>query len=242
MIDSKTTFDSHLQASIPLYNQFPQLLPLIGEQFGQYGKRLLLIGESHYLPTWDETGKEITIHHEDVTWYGANESLLDTTQKKWLNTRENAGSGNKQKYKSRAYSIYRNIERAICESGFKPADTTNMFNYVAYANYFLRPARTGVSLEVTGRDSEVSYDMLSNLVRILNLDHLYFSSKLAWKSFMYMNGDKDHLGAAQVRVFPHPGSAWWNRKSSSYPGINGVPQTGKEYFMASLNEDQIFKG
>lgn len=237
---SSIRFDHKLIQSVPYYSTFPQLLPLIGEQFGQHGKRLLLIGESHYLPTLDETGREITIHHDDETWYGANESLLDATQKKWLNTRANAGSGHCQQYWSKAYTIYRNIEYAILESGFQPADRTNMFQYVAYANYFLRPARTGVSLNVTGRDSQVSYETLQHLVRILHLEYLYFTSQLAWQSFQYIHGDTDHLDGARMRVFPHPGSAWWNRRSKAYPDRSGAPQTGKEVFISSLKEDQIF--
>ncbi len=241
MMDSKKTYDPRLQSAIPIYSQYPQLLPLIGQEFGHFGKRLLLIGESHYLPQLDESGKEITIHHNDEAWYEANESLLDTTQKKWLNTRENAGSGENQKYTSKAYSIYRNIEYAIKESGFNPPDTSNMLNYVAYANYFLRPARTGVSLQVTGKDSEVSYAAFRSLVQILEVDYLYFVSKLAWQSFMYMNRDSDRLEQAQVRVFPHPASSWWNRTSADYFIEPEKPLTGKQFFIASLQRDCIFR-
>ena len=236
-----TQFDRELVSSVPLYRHYPQLLPLIGPEFGHFGKRLLLIGESHYLPHLDESGREITIHHHDESWYQANENLLDTTQKKWLNTRENAGSGENQKYTSRAYSIYRNIEYAIKESGFKPSDTSNMFNYVAYANYFLRPARTGVSLQVTGKDSKVSYDTFRSLAQILEVDYLYFVSKLAWRSFMYMNEDRDRLDQAQVRVFPHPASSWWNRTSPAYSIEPGKPLIGKQFFIAALQRDQIFR-
>ena len=55
-------FDKDL-LELDIYNRYPQLLPLIGEQFTAFHKRVLFVGESHYLPNTS------SIHNDAASWY-----------------------------------------------------------------------------------------------------------------------------------------------------------------------------
>jgi hypothetical protein len=229
-----TEFDDKLK-QISIYRKYPQLLPLVGSHYNNQNKRVIFIGESHYLP------KESTIHNQPNDWYDSNSSFLSETEKKWINTRKNSGSGKNQKYKPKAYRIYQNIEKGILNSGFNPVVKDNMFRYCSYYNYFQRPAKTGKSLNNTEKDDRVAIETFEMILSFLKFDFAFFVSKKAYNSFQRM---KNFISLPQLIVIksvPHPGSVWWNRKSKKYKNSIGEKVTGREMFESLIVQFEVFK-
>ena len=135
--------------------RFPCMQPWIGNRYRDpRHKRLLVIGESHYLPP------ESTIHHDPARWYGSSQDDLSPEEIRWVST-----VGNITGRWYRGHRIYREIQNEIArilrENGVTPDDFP--LNHVAYCNYFLRPApMTGGSMEGHARqqDLEVAEEVL----------------------------------------------------------------------------------
>jgi hypothetical protein len=109
--------------------------PFIGKYWGNPYKKLLIIGESHYLPP---NGEEVS-----KRWYDSCIEWEDPEDIAYTNT---AAIVDKTDYKSPGNSVYRNIDYAIQETGFKPSG--NIFCYLAYMNSFQRLAEeTGKSIK-----------------------------------------------------------------------------------------------
>ena len=122
---STTPLPDHLR-------RFPCMQPWIGSRYrDERHKRLLVIGESHYLPA------ESTIHHDPARWYRSSQADLTEEEIRWAST-----IGNITGHWTRAHRIYRAIQdeiaRILKESGITPDPFP--LNHVAYCNYFLRPA------------------------------------------------------------------------------------------------------
>ncbi|TXF89250.1 hypothetical protein FUA23_10895 [Neolewinella aurantiaca] len=191
---------------LPHYQNYPQMLPLIGSHYRRMNKQVLVIGESHYLR------KESEGKREPVSWYdGTATTKLDQEDRNWIHTRGTAGSGIDQKYGSKAFSIYRNVEYAIKEllEG-EDLPTNNYLRYTAYYNYFLRPAKTGLSLDLTAEDKTQAYNHLVALVGILQPTHLAFVSKLAYRAFWDFHQESELFFIHDVFGTAHPGCRWWN--------------------------------
>lgn len=228
-----TDFDDKL-IEINIYKKHSQLLPLIGNNYLNQKKKVIFIGESHYLPHASQ------IHENSETWYNSNVSQLNLCEKEWTNTRHNAGSGVNQKYQSKAFRIYQNIEKSIINIGFTPQLMDNMFRYCCFYNYFQRPAKTGMSLNNDMNDDEVAINTFNSLVEILKFDFAFFVSRKAYHSFRANEKCGLYFNLHNTFSLPHPGSIWWNRKSRRYLNQNYEPMTGKENFQMLLRENGIF--
>ena len=154
--------------------RFPCMQPWIGSRYRDpRHKRLLVVGESHYLPN------ESTIHQDPDHWYRSSQHDLSDKEIAWAST---VGNITGQWY--RAHTIYRAIQdetaRILRESGVTP--DAFPLNHVAYCNYFLRPAPVaGGSMEgnVAGRDAEVAEQVLRWFVRCHRPELLIFTSRFA---------------------------------------------------------------
>jgi len=221
--------------NLNIYSKFPQMLPLIGSNYSSNFKKVLFVGESHYLPN------SSNIHNNSTEWYSLDQSVLNDNEKDWINTRETAGSGINQKYNSKAFSIYRNIEKGILNSGFNPEMKDNMFRFCAFYNYFLRPAETGKSISRDELDKDKSFENIINLEKILGFEYVIFVSKLAYNDFnWYFKNRKNQLKFKYFSL-PHPGCLWWNRKSKSYLNSKGESLNGKEKLIEIISENKLFE-
>jgi hypothetical protein len=200
-----TTYDPQLLA-LPHYHHYSQMLPLIGSHYRRMNKQVLVIGESHYLR------KESEGKRAPAPWYdGTAAAMLDDADRNWIHTRGTAGSGENQKYGSKAFSIYRNVEYAIKEllvGEDLPVD--NYLRYTAYYNFFQRPAETGKSLDLTDTDKLKAYEHLVALVGILEPTHLAFVSKLAYRAFWAVHKDFPQFYLREIFGTAHPSCRWWN--------------------------------
>lgn len=159
-----TEFDERF-AHIDHYRIFPEMLPWVGVNYALSFKKLLVVGESHYLPT----GR--TVHHDSEGWYRrSNELQLD--ELRGIKTRGTIGNGigiNPSKsWKIKSKTIYRNVERALLNSTMFNVAPQTAFTEVAFMNYFQRPGHTsGDSIHVNQLDKEVSVVVFSEVVRII---------------------------------------------------------------------------
>ena len=223
--------DQQLQQSIPFLNLVPGLLPHIGSSYAKAKRKIIIVGESHYL------AKSLNNKVSRDAWYDDTASVIEQVKHAnslgYIHTRgviEDMLTGKFNK----AYTIFYNLNREY-QDVF--STTTHLFEDAAYLNYFQRPAeQTGDSIKNNARDNQVAYDNLINLCTILNPDVVVFVSSKAYEAF---RSEEHKHGNAHFKhdAVPHPASAWWNKPSRNY-GINkdGSIRTGKQKFRAILSE------
>lgn len=135
-------------------------------------KRLLVVGESHYLPAGS------TIHHDSEVWYASRQRDLNEKEQQWAST-----TGNITGRWGRAHTIYREIARVLNAliNDLIPNEES-VFDHVAYANYFLRPApMEGESMAgyVDRRDEDVAAEVLTWFIRTHRPELIAVASKTA---------------------------------------------------------------
>jgi len=228
------------------YSYFPQMLPWIGCEYeSSRFKRLLIIGESHYLPDdadEDLLDPDIWYNQDHKDYYSVGEEIEQNT-----NTRTFVSLGH---WSSRAHSIYREPERLIKNlitrnSKQTENETGNALRYVAYYNYFLRPAKKGQSIkqilippnnaEEMGVDEKYADDTFRELVGIIKPDFVYFLSKFAYDTYMKNNKTVYNF---KSDYSPHPCCAWWNRKHINY---HEKILSGKEKMIEFLVSNRVFE-
>jgi hypothetical protein len=221
---------------IGFYKNFPQMMPWVGSEFeNKEHKKILFIGESHYLPEYLDDEDLLTPNG----WYNQGEDNLDenSNEYSWTNTREIVGLKKREK----GHSLYREVEKAIRNAkGIETnlIEDTNMFKYVGYYNYFLRPAYKNDSIKKTciEWDLKIAHDAFENIIGILKPDYVYFLSVFAWESYKRYNNDFKNI---IIDYSPHPACPWWNTKKYKLNDKNEL-LTGKEKLNAFLRENKVF--
>lgn len=215
-------YDAQLR-EIPHYRHYPEMMAFVGERYGADCERLLVIGESHYLPV------KSTIHIDDNRWYEASTHDLTEVEQGWINTRGILVNGKEQgKWKSRAFIIYRRIEDVLVDAGLARSEPTeNMFRCIAYMNCFQRPAKQGGSMryQATDRDILESGNTIKAVVDIIKPKLTCFASTCAWE----VVGCRLNLKGIEVGHTCHPSCAWWNRASKL--------GAGKQIMLSFLREN-----
>lgn len=192
--------------------RFPCMQPWIGSRYrDDRHKRLLVIGESHYLPPGS------TIHHDPDRWYASSQDDLTEEEVRWTST-----IGNITGRWYRAHRIYRAIQdeiaRVLTESGVTPDDFP--LNHIAYCNYFLRPApAAGGSMEgnVHQRDLDVAEEVLTWFILRHRPELVIVTSRFAARHAELVTRQR---GIPSTST-PHPGSRWWNATTRSYGNVRG---------------------
>lgn len=231
MINRTNEYDEAL-LKIDHYTRHPQMIPFVGREWGKHS-RLLVLAESHYLPTDDD-------RQYSETWYDLTAAELPSEKHRIYTSTAHIvdSAGHKQRYKRKGHRTFLNIEQAILESGFRPVNTDNMFQYIAFMNFFQRPAeRTGKSIRPTKRDREVANSTLRDVMRVIDPDFLFFVSSRAWQYYAKDLFQRDRVGHSC-----HPTSSWWNRKSGNYTRPQGVKTiSGKDCFVGFLQDYTVFE-
>lgn len=208
-----TYFDPEL-ASSSHFTLYPNLLPWVGAGYRRAELKILLLGESHYLP------QGVTYHHDAHAWYSGLE-IPSAEDLKWMTTRSIIRNGLKREWKGPSKTIYRNLSTALKMVGFAPDAAP--FENLAYMNFFQRPAeKTGDSIKVKEIDRQVSAATVAHVVSCLRPNLVVFCSSLAWRAC-----NEERLlprlksNGCVVGTTPHPASAWWNRQSLTRGGKSG---------------------
>ncbi|MDH5682389.1 MAG: hypothetical protein OEZ36_12440 [Spirochaetota bacterium] len=215
------------------YKKMPQMMPWVGKSYGDDNvKKILFIGESHYLDLDSE------IHKKSKLWYSSSSQELIPKEKDWTNTVLNINEGKNRKYPSSAqFSIYGNIEKVILEL-YNPTDTENMLQYCAFYNYFQRPAQEkGQSIIYDSKDLEVADEVFLKIVKTIRPEYIFVTSSKVWPYVKEKSKELEIISDFS----PHPGCAWWNRRAKKY-GTNsdGKYLNGKGKVIIFLKEHSVF--
>ena len=178
-------------AQIRHFQLHSELLPHVGQHYDEY--RILLIGESHYLPTDDEINYE---NHEDVfrNWYedklehipGVPDEYWEE-DRCWFNTRGiiadflNGGQCDNE-FLTTPNKLFDEVMR---EKKMVP-QTYNLFNYCAFFNYFQRPhlrEKKGFS-SLCPDESKKTYNIVKAVINILEPILVLFVSTKASDNYV----------------------------------------------------------
>jgi hypothetical protein len=192
------------------YQQYPMMKPFVGARFrDERQPAILLVGESHYLPPAS------TVHLDEASWYAGTAEALSETEASWISTAQIVRAACAERFKNKAYSIWRNSFKTINDHGPRYPDVVQVAEDVAFYNFFLRPARTGRSIRVGPLDLERANEAFAHWCRELRPTLVVFLSALAHRSLRA--GDT----TLPISVVPHPASQWWYRPSMAYGGKSG---------------------
>lgn len=218
------------------YILMPQLLPWVGNEYGNgNSKKILIVGESHYINGYDNQSSNA------AEWYyiDAKDLINDNEESyAWTNTRNIVQSGPKN-WVSGAHNMYIEVNKIISELKNQDYRSNNMFKYVAFYNYFLRPAYSkGASLQKTCQkiDLDVAFDAFREIVSIIKPDYVYFLSKFAWTSLLMK---KYNFEGIKMDYSPHPCCSWWRREKYTLENHKELLK-GRDKFLLFLKENKIF--
>lgn len=215
------------------YTHFKQMLPWIGTDYGKgIFNKIILIGESHYLPKdvneemFDPESWYYDVVHSE--WYTEGDD-----EEQMTNTRQFLSGPLKP---HRMYNNTHNVLREVFMEKCPGLICDNLYRYVTYYNYFLRPARNKGSIRdiITPDDQKVAFNTLKELAAILKPDYVFFLSKFAWESFM--NKTSNETLPFIVGYSDHP-SRRWNQVNN----YNGTWMTSKECFKQFLLKNRVFE-
>ncbi len=214
--------------NIPHLRRHPQMTPWVGELYGGgRWKRIVFIGESHYLP------EKSTIHRRPEKWYASTIADLRDEERVWTNTAAIIASGNYRKYENpKAHGIYRELEKALLSVGFP--ERRQMLDYAAFYNFFQRPALKGDSIGVTDQDAELAVEHFWQVTRVLKAELVCLVSMKAWNMLDFRDDPP-----FEADGFPHPASAYWNMKRYQLDD-RGRLLTGREKLVAFLRSREAF--
>lgn len=220
-------YDAKLKR-LDIYQRYPELLPAIGKYFSKRKNKIIILGESHYSPDG--------IQRNSKEWYASDSSKLSDEEKKYINIRKIIESWADGSVKSKAFSIFNNLNKASKEIVGFMNSKDSIFDNVTFMNYFLRPAKTGKSIQRDEQDKQRAFDNLVKVCEILEVDHLIFVSRLAYNDFnwFYNNRNPLKLNVKYHHPIPHPSCSWWNRRSSKYINSQDEKVTGKNLFIDQL--------
>lgn len=232
---SNTNYDSALLA-IPFYKAHPYMLPFVGGNYESPShKKLLLVGESHYMPLGS------TVHHDSLAWYGS--PVLSQEESDWCNTRGT------REWKSGRFSK----EIARCLDLVLPS-VANSWDQVAFFNYFLRPADECKNIEDLwnsqgGKDDDCE-QAVKNFVQVVDVlkpDLIVLLSSRVCKQVegldfpKYFDGNlwdwtRAH-GVCDYIYTNHPSRPRWNMPMPNYEKSRGL--TSRDFFCEWLKQNWV---
>lgn len=197
-----------------IYNRYPQMQPYRGAQYGKGDfPKLLLIGESHYLPIKPVPSKQ---HLTVDSWYKGQASTLTEVEKRYTNITDIITRAKAREFSDKEKSIFRNAFQVINTYGPNLKKFCDVSDYVVFYNFFLRPAKYGKSLKVKEQDCIHANDVFKLVYQKYQPDAVVFLSRLAGKKHFQLR----EMVAVPLVVTPHPSCAWWYRRPK--------PKNGKE--------------
>ena len=200
--------------------KIPSMKPWIGKNYFTSKQKLLILGESHYLP------KDSSIQMEENRWYSSTEDDLSHEEIEWISTTDIISYSIENNFNSRSHWIYKNIAQALNEILQKPA-YSDALSYISFYNYFRRPAYGGYSLFVCQKDVDIAAAYILDFIKQNKPDIIIFTSSLAGE---YGEEAVDSTGIPYFTV-PDPTCQWWNAAAKKYG-----EKTGRELFIDFLNE------
>jgi len=204
------------------YKKYPSMIPYIGKDYiSDKHKKLLIIGESHYLP------EKSFIHYGIETWYNGNESNLIQIELDWIHTAGCVLANN---------SIFRTVEKALTESGITISNPKDQY---AFYNFFQRPAPERKSFKTicSQIDKDFAIENFKSVISILKPDIIIFVSKLSFDVVEWMKiWEFSDMSNSVYTYTNHPTCPWWNR--STRP-LFFEGRTSREHFKYFLQKNNF---
>lgn len=204
MNSSSQQFDVQLN-EIVHYQRFPCMKPYIGRLYGNGGgKKILLIGESHYLPA------SSTISADAKKWYSLDYRDLSDKEIGWINTREIL-SGN---WAPDGHQIFRELNLRMSQF-FNNQGARAMTN-VAFMNAFQRPSpNTKDSIKYTCKsiDIEVASRTIKEVIKIIKPEVVLFVSKFSWDRLHALIAFKEYGITSDFVCHPGTGGRYWHKST-----------------------------
>lgn len=204
-------YDNDLLQQVGHFKLHKEYLPYIGPQYNEF--RILLIGESHYLPRNDK-GEPLYNEEQFACWYEKKTMEIlreDIDHANWFNTRHVVNNF-LEHHRSRAYSIFSKPTKVFCEVTKEQwgvnINDSDAFRCFAFCNYFQRPEFSyGKSISVSDEDCRKSREIIQKVIDILQPQKIIFISK---KAFEYFDSTD-----SRIQYVNHPTSSSWNNKNGS---------------------------
>ena len=201
-------FDQQLQKHAFLQRHY-ECLPFIGENYKE--TRLLLIGESHYVP-----GAEVHCVNREDFYDVSFDDLTEGEYKDWINTRRVFEYRVYDRENLKGFFANPATEMAGVLHPAEPISTDRIIeamHHYAFMNYFKRPAYdAGQTIKgLTRQDYRYAYDVSRYIMDVLQPTHIIFVSKKAYYAFC-ASATEDVFAQYSIACVSHPSSAWWNRK------------------------------
>ncbi len=177
-------------AQIRHFQLHPELLPHVGQHYDEY--RILLIGESHYLPTKDvDYGDYIDVFKN---WYEDKlEHIPGVSDDEWekdrsyFNTRNLiTGFFNGEQHNNSFLAIPNKLFIEVMSQKAKQTKSNSLFSYCAFFNYFQRPhlrEKEGFSF-ILPDEAKKTYNIVSEAITALNPLLVLFISTKASRSYV----------------------------------------------------------
>ncbi len=197
------------------HRRYPEFTPFVGENYKvaqQHNCLLLVIGESHYLPS------DCTVHHDCDTWYASDHTMLNEGAREWINiSGQISGDLNEGRF-NQSRGIWKLGYQEINQKGPRFPDFRTLFQYTICFNFFLRPAKEGDSIKwmLTPKDKDIANANFKYMVDYYKPNGIIFLSRLSFDNCR----EKNTLTIPYVGT-PHPSCCWWNRKCGKYGGRFG---------------------
>jgi len=229
--------------NIKHYKNHPQMIPFIGDNYGETYKKLLIVAESHYISDKDEHSilRDSKEYENTIkNWYNLNWKQLKVYDIESTNTTEIISKTNLVNDNNPSPHIaYSNINSAIQDNPLtKLKNGKKLFKHIAFMNFYQRPADTdGGSVMPIDEDNKFANNNLFEVIQILKPDFITILSSLVCN-----NLETEKFSNYIIGCSCHPISRWWNRRCSKYTNVfNKEKLNGKESFADFVVFHEIFK-
>lgn len=235
-IPHTTAFDKELKNQIPHLNNYPQMLPFIGNKWSEQSKKILLLGESHYIvgDELKDLEKDNETHLTD--WYNNTSDNFYEGLANYINTRRvvKIADNPAEEGFAKPLTIYYNLKKELKQYIPILKNENQIFSFFSYYNYFQRPHFIeGGSVQNKEIDNEIAYKTLKVVTNIIKPALIIFVSTKAKQSFMAkfkIDIENSCFNNIVIDGVPHASCAWWNRISKAYGN-----RTGREKFISLIS-------
>ena len=226
-------FNSKFDAFAHYENHY-QMKPFIGKYWND-SKKMLVIGESHYLPP--DLDKNL-INDLIMNWYeiSIDYEYIENDGKKEIGIKLYQMTDTASVVDNQSLGIFKNIDKAIRETGFNPIE--GVFCYIAYMNFYQRPAENRKSINPSPYDVKMANETLKFVIDIIKPNYLFFVSSKSWSDY-----DKKIFNEQNVGHSAHPSRNWcYNMESPDFSKyFSKEIVTAKESFMDFIKYHKIFE-
>lgn len=240
----------HDLMEIKFYKNHPFYVPFVGQDYfaqdKKQDKKILLVGESHYLhpdSTFYNQFKDDNSNHlsepklkdnwyeKDYGWDELDNCGIYREDIEWMWTESTVvynllkpGTGTYTLFSRILCPIYQTINGIDVDyskktiNGDKLEDTIKK---IVFMNYFLRPSeKSGKSIDPLPIDKKISFDTFIETWEALKQPCVLFTSKMAYEAFKESkNKSEKNCSDMECDFVVHPTSYWWFRKDKE--GKNG---------------------